>query len=173
MSETAASSSGQRLHILIALGALAVAGVLGWGALSIPSEAGYAGVGPNFLPWLVAAGLAVCGVVLLWQALRGGFLDMDEPSGAPQGDWQALAWVGAGVLTNAALIERVGFVLSCALCYLLAVRGLRLAEGKAGGGARRILVDAVTGMLIAAPVYWLFTKLLSVNLPGLTGTGWL
>ena len=33
--------------------------------------------------------------------------------------------------------------------------------------------DVVTGMLIAAPTYWLFTKLLAVNLPGLTGTGWL
>jgi putative tricarboxylic transport membrane protein len=28
-------------------------------------------------------------------------------------------------------------------------------------------------LLIAAPVYWLFSKLLSINLPGLTQTGWL
>jgi putative tricarboxylic transport membrane protein len=27
--------------------------------------------------------------------------------------------------------------------------------------------------LIAAPVYWLFTQLLAVNLPGLTASGWL
>jgi putative tricarboxylic transport membrane protein len=33
--------------------------------------------------------------------------------------------------------------------------------------------DAVIGMLISAPTFWLFTKFLAVNLPGLTGTGWL
>ena len=31
----------------------------------------------------------------------------------------------------------------------------------------------VTGVVIAAPTYWLFTKFLAVNLPGLTGTGWI
>lgn len=173
MSGAEARAPHQRLHVLIALGALAVAGVLAWGAVSIPSEAGYAGVGPNFLPWLVTVALALCGGVLLWHALQGGFRDLDPPSGAERGDWPALVWVSAGILLNAALIERVGFILSCALCYVLAVRGLRLAEGKPSGGLRQVLVDAVTGIVIAAPVYWLFTQLLAVNLPGLTGTGWL
>jgi putative tricarboxylic transport membrane protein len=29
------------------------------------------------------------------------------------------------------------------------------------------------GLAIAGPTYWLFTKLLGINLPGLTGTGWI
>ena len=29
------------------------------------------------------------------------------------------------------------------------------------------------GLAIAAPVYWMFTKLLAINLPGLTSTGWI
>jgi putative tricarboxylic transport membrane protein len=28
-------------------------------------------------------------------------------------------------------------------------------------------------MALSLPVFWLFTRLLKVNLPGLTGTGWL
>jgi putative tricarboxylic transport membrane protein len=56
---------------------------------------------------------------------------------------------------------------------MLAVRGLRQAEGKGHGGARGLVLDFVTGFLIAGPAYWLFTKLLNINLPGLTGTGWL
>jgi len=28
-------------------------------------------------------------------------------------------------------------------------------------------------LLIAAPVYWAFTKFLGINLPGLTQSGWL
>jgi putative tricarboxylic transport membrane protein len=98
---------------------------------------------------------------------------MPEPSGAAQGDWKALAWVSAGVVANAALIERIGFIVACAICYTLAVRGLRLAEGKGGGGLPRLAKDFLTGLAIAAPVFWLFTKVLAVNLPALTATGWL
>jgi putative tricarboxylic transport membrane protein len=147
--------------------------VLVYGAIGISSDAGYAGVGPNFLPWVIAAAMTVCGVWLLWEARTGGFRHMEPPSGAPRGDFVALAWVSAGILANAALITTIGFVLSCALCYTLAVRGLRASEGKPAGDVSRTVRDAVAGMLIAAPVFWLFTKLLAVNLPGVTGTGWL
>jgi putative tricarboxylic transport membrane protein len=144
-----------------------------WGATAIPADAGYAGVGPNFLPWVVAVALAACGVGLLVQALRGGFQHLESPSGAAHGDWWALAWVAGGVLANAALITSVGFIISCALCYALAVRGLRLSEGRGGGGLHRAMADLLTGVAIAAPVFWLFTKVLAVNLPALTATGWL
>lgn len=160
-------------QLLLGLGALGVAAVLAYGATSIPSNAGYAGVGPDFLPWVVSAAMALCGGWLVWEARTGGYRQMEEPSGAPRGDWVALAWVSAGILLNAALITTIGFVLSCALCFALAVRGLRVSEGQPGGGPRRTLTDAVTGMLIAAPVFWLFTRLLAVNLPGLTATGWI
>ena len=33
--------------------------------------------------------------------------------------------------------------------------------------------DSFIGLAVAAPVYWMFTKLLAINLPGLTNTGWL
>jgi putative tricarboxylic transport membrane protein len=59
------------------------------------------------------------------------------------------------------------------LCFMLAVRGLRQAEGKGHGGARGLATDFVTGFLIAGPAFWLFTQVLGINLPGLTGTGWL
>jgi len=160
-------------EVFIGVGVLALAAFLAWGATGISSDAGYAGVGPNFLPWVVSAALAACGVWLLWEARTGGCRDREPPSGAEKADWPAFMWVSAGVLANAALITTVGFILSCALCFVLAVRGLRVAEGKAGGGLHQVLKDAMVGLLISAPVYWLFTKILAVNLPGLTATGWL
>lgn len=166
------SSSSRPLQALVGLGTLAVAGVLAWGAAQIPSEAGYSGVGPAFLPWAVAAVLALCGVLLLLQVLRGGFRDIEPPSGADSGDWGSFAWLAVGLLLNAALIERIGFIASCALCYAFAVRGLRRAEGKRTP-LQRMGLDLLTGVVIAAPVYWLFTQLLAVNLPGLTSSGWL
>jgi putative tricarboxylic transport membrane protein len=158
---------------LIGAGTLLVGAVMAYGAASISSAAGYAGVGPNFLPWLVSIVLMVCGAFLIWEARSGGFRRLDEPSGAEHGDWTALGWVSAGVLANAALITTIGFVFSCALCFALAVRGLRSSEGRPAGGLRQSAIDAATGLAIATPVFWLFTKLLSINLPGVTGTGWL
>lgn len=157
---------------LVGAGVLVAAAVLAAGATLISSEAGYSGVGPNFLPWLVAAALAACGAWILWEARTGGFRNAEEPSGAEHGDWIGFVWVSAGLVANALLITRIGFVLSCTICFLLAVRGLRLCEGKPAGPAT-LARDAIVGLLIAAPVYWTFTKLLAINLPGLTATGWL
>jgi putative tricarboxylic transport membrane protein len=166
--------SSRTLHqSLVGVGALLVGGVLAYGALGISAEAGYAGVGPNFLPWVVAVVMLVCGGWLLFEARTGGYRDMEEPSGADGANSVSFAWVAAGVLANAALITTLGFILSCTLCFMLAVRGLRLSEGKPGGGLRQSLIDFVTGFLIAGPAFWLFTKLLAINLPGLTETGWL
>jgi putative tricarboxylic transport membrane protein len=165
---------GRSLHeAALAAGVLVVAALLAFGALSIPGQAGYGGVGPNFLPWVVAVALLVCGALLMWHALAGGFRAREAPSGAERGDWVALAWVSAGVLAAAALITRVGFVIACALCFVLAVRGLRGAEGRPPGGVAQTAIDAATGAAIALPVFWLFTKLLAINLPSLTGSTWL
>jgi putative tricarboxylic transport membrane protein len=147
---------------------------LAFGAIGISSEAGYGGVGPNFLPWLVSIALTVCGGWMIWEARTGGFRDMDAPSGAAQTYWVGFAWVSAGLLLNAALITIIGFIFSCTLCYLLAVQGLRRASGQAAVNSPRTwIIDIVTGLLISAPVFWMFTQFLAINLPGLTGTGWL
>jgi putative tricarboxylic transport membrane protein len=161
------------LQAAVGAGVLVIGLGLGFGAAGIPAEAGYAGVGPNFLPWLVSACLTVCGAWLVREALTGGFREMDAPEGAADGHWPGFVWVTAGLLANAALITTIGFILSCALCFVLAVQGFKSAAGRAQAGLRGWLVSAAIGVAIAAPVYWMFTQLLAINLPGLTATGWL
>lgn len=168
-----AASSTHRRQLLVGLGTLGLAAVMAVGAWFIPSTAGYQGVGPNFLPWVVSAVLALCGGLLCWQATHGGYRDVEAPSGAERGDWKALAWVSAGVLQIAALITTLGFVLSCAIGFMLAVRGLRGSEGKPAGDVQQTLVDALVGLAISAPVFWLFRKLLGLSLPALTQSGWI
>ena len=88
----------------------------------------------------------------------------------------ALLGVGAqgDVLLNAMLITTLGFILSCTLCYVLAVQGLRRAAHQPGANSPRVwATDVLTGALISAPVFWMFTQFLAINLPGLTSTGWL
>ena len=83
-------------QLAMGIAAVVVAALLAYGAAHIPSDAGYAGVGPDFLPWLVAGALGLCGVMLILEVRSGGYRNMEEPSGAPRGDWHALAWVSAG-----------------------------------------------------------------------------
>jgi putative tricarboxylic transport membrane protein len=159
---------------LVGAGVLLTGLALAFGAIGISSDAGYGGVGPNFLPWLVSVVLVLCGAWILWEARTGGFRELDAPSGAEHAYWPGFVWVSAGLLLNAALITTLGFILSCTLCYLLAVQGLRRASGQAGvNSSRTWLIDFVTGAVISAPVFWMFTQFLAINLPGLTSTGWI
>jgi putative tricarboxylic transport membrane protein len=165
--------SQKTLQTAVGAGVLLLGLALAGGAVAIPSAAGYGGVGPNFLPWLVSVSLILCGVLIVREALTGGFRAMDEPSGAPQPYWPALAWISAGLLANAALITTIGFILSCTLCYMLAVQGLKRAAGKEAAGPGALAADLFTGFAISAPVFWTFTQFLAINLPGLTSTGWI
>lgn len=159
---------------LVGAGVLLTGAALAWGAVGISSQAGYGGIGPNFLPWLSSVVLMPCGAWILWEVRTGGFREMEAPSGARHGYWAGFVWVSAGLLLNAALIETLGFVLSCTLCYLLAVQGLRRASGQASADKPATwLWDLVAGVLISAPVFWTFTQFLAINLPGLTRSGWI
>jgi putative tricarboxylic transport membrane protein len=158
---------------LVGVGVALVGLGLAGGAITIPGEAGYGGVGPNFLPWLVATVLFVCGVLIVRESLTGGFRELEEPSGAATAWWPGLVWVSAGLLLNAALITTIGFILSCTLCYVLAVQGLRRAAGQPASSPRILATDLVAGLVISAPVFWMFTQFLAINLPGLTASGWL
>jgi putative tricarboxylic transport membrane protein len=158
---------------LVGVGTLLTGAVFITGAVTIKSDAGYAGVGPNFLPWVVGIALLLCGAFLVFEARSGGFREMEVPSGAATGHWPGFVWVSVGILANAALITTIGFILSCALCFVLAVRGFKSAEQRLNLSPKAWAVDFAIGFAIAAPVYWMFTQLLAINLPGLTSTGWL
>lgn len=167
----------KRPQLLIGAGTIALAALLAAGASQIHGEAGYAGVGPAFLPWLVSAALATCGVLLMveaWRAPRGtpatGTSAGD--TGGAGTDHVAFLWVSAGLLLNAALINRIGFVLSCALLYAVAAHGFRRSMAQPAG-VRQWAFDLPVGLAISAPVYWMFTKGLGLVLPGLTKTGWI
>lgn len=162
-----------RTQALVGAGTTVVGLGLMAGATQISSEAGYTGVGPNFLPWVVAVALTACGVGLMVEAARGGFRDFDGPPGDERPHWPGFAWVSAGLLVNAAVITTVGFILSCALCFALAARGFKASQGLPAFDPPGLMRDLLLGAAIAAPVFWMFTQLLAINLPGLTATGWI
>jgi putative tricarboxylic transport membrane protein len=172
MKQHAPVHPSRHLQTLVGSGVVVLALGLAAGAVGISSDAGYAGVGPNFLPWLLSGALLLCGLFMVYEARRGGFKNMDEPVG-DKPYWPGFVWMSAGLLSNAALITHIGFIFSCTLCFVLAARGLRNAEGRDDPGFASWRTDIVTGLLISAPVYWMFTQFLAINLPGLTESGWL
>jgi putative tricarboxylic transport membrane protein len=158
----------KRGYASIGAGTVVLGLLMGAGATQIGGAAGYGGVGPAFLPWLVAGVLVLLGLALMRQART------QPESSSEEFDARrvAMAWVSAGLLANAALIEHIGFIASCAVLFALAARGFRI-----GADARPSWADAgrdlVLGVLISAPVFWLFTRVLGLNLPGLVKGGWI
>jgi putative tricarboxylic transport membrane protein len=161
------------LQTLVGVGVLLIGLGLAAGAFTIPSAAGYGGVGPNFLPWVVSLALLACSGFIIWESRSGGFRAMDDDGSGPAPYWSGFVWMSAGLLANAALLTTIGFIFSCTLCFVLAVQGLKGAEGHTDFRPQTLLKDVLIGMAISAPVFWMFTQFLAINLPGITSTGWL
>ncbi len=164
------SSPANRGHLWIGIGTALLGLLLAIGASQIGGSAGYGGAGPAFLPWVVSLVLIGLGLFQAVVALRSTAPLVEAPGFDPR--WKAVAWVSAGVLLNAFLIERIGFIPSCALLFALAARGFRL-----GADERPLLISAASdfliGLAISAPVFWVFTKVLGLTLPALVKGGWI
>jgi putative tricarboxylic transport membrane protein len=155
----------ERRQLAVGVGLLVVAGLYAAGATRIPAGTGYAGIGPAFVPGVVSALLALCGALLVREALTGGFRDFEPEPSPPEGvRWGRFAIASAGMLVNAALITIIGFTLSCAVLYAVVAFAC---------GSRHIARNLVLGVLVAYPVYLLFNKVLGLNLPALLPGGWL
>jgi putative tricarboxylic transport membrane protein len=76
---------------LIALGLLLFAGVALLQIWAIPASPIYASVGPTAFPYAVVAGLAILAMLMLVEAVRGGWQPEEER--AVRLDWRALGHV--------------------------------------------------------------------------------
>ncbi|MGL4231458.1 MAG: tripartite tricarboxylate transporter TctB family protein [Casimicrobium sp.] len=128
------------------------------GAMQLPSEGGYAGIGSSFVPWVVSILLFVLAALLIYQALSGGFRNFTDEVANIAADYRGALWVSAGVLAMAALITRIGFVPAATILFICVARGF---------GSRVVWRDALIGAALVFPVFWLFTLVLDVNLPRL------
>jgi putative tricarboxylic transport membrane protein len=128
-----------------------------WGAFYLPTEGGYAQIGPGVVPRIVGGVTLLLGVLLVREAWATGFRGVDEEAEArlPM-DWPAFAWVTAGIIGYGVLIEYAGFILASTLLFVLVARGF---------GSRRWLLNAVTGAVLAVAVFAIFNYGLGLTLP--------
>ena len=142
----------------VAIGAtlVAIAGFVLWQAASIPADGGYSVVGPRFTPLVIGAGLAIIGALLLLQAFAGGWKGMEAQSSTPRMHAPAFAWIAGGLVLHMIVIGVVGFTLASTLLFTMVARGF---------GSRRIVRDAVIGLVLATIVFLFFTRVLNLSLP--------
>ena len=160
----AAAPGRSRAELVLSLGVLA----LGLGAtavaFSLPEGGGYARIGPNFVPKVVAGGLILLGIWLLAEHFTGGWREAVPDDPAARGEhafvWPAFAWVGVGLLLQMALIHSAGFVLAAMVRFACVARGL---------GSTRVARDLAVGLVLGLAVFLFFVRFLNVNLPA----GWL
>ena len=152
-------------EIALSAGVLALGAATAVGTLLLPSEGGYARIGPNFVPAVVAAGLVLLGAWLLWEALTGaGWRRMPPEDAEARGEHAfragAFGWVSAGLFAQMLLIHTAGFVLAGAALFVCVARGF---------GSVRLARDAGIGLAITLAIYLFFAEVLTVSLPA----GWL
>jgi putative tricarboxylic transport membrane protein len=151
-------------EVLLSLAVLALGVGVAAGTAQLPSRGGYAGIGPNFVPGVVAAALIAIGAWLAWEALSGGWRGAPPDDARERGEHAfhpgAFAWVSAGLFAHMALIGHAGFVLAGTALFACVARGF---------GSRRVARDMAAGLVLSLAVYLFFVKLLNVGLPA----GWL
>ena len=134
------------------------------GTASLSGAGGYARIGPNVAPAVIAGGLILLGLWLLYEAVFGGWRNTvpDSPEARGEHDFSASAfiWVSIGLIAQMLLIHRAGFVLAQATLFTCIARGF---------GSRRYPRDFAIGLALGTAVFLFFVKFLNVNLP----PGWL
>lgn len=149
------------MHAGLVAGAavLGLAGVFAAGAWQIDGAGGYSGLSPRFLPSLVAAGLGVCGVLLLIEAIaarKAGPVPDLSTTPSPGGTRRDLAWVVCGLIVHLVSISSVGFILASTLLWVCVARGY---------GSTRPGRDALIALAVSGFVWVMFTQAVGLGLP--------
>jgi putative tricarboxylic transport membrane protein len=153
------SMSGGRLavaELLLGLGVAALGVFIAIESAALPVSPAYAKVGSQAIPYIVAAGLIVLGLLFAAMTLRPR-ASVPEGAAPPEpADGKALAALSVGLIAQMLLLVPAGFVIASAILFFCVAFGF---------GSRRYLRDGVIAILLAVVVYIGFTRGLDLQLP--------
>ncbi|RMX08001.1 tripartite tricarboxylate transporter TctB family protein [Corticibacter populi] len=132
----------------LGIAALALAVVMFWQGWGLEAPFSYEPLGPRAFPLLIAAVMAVCGIVLV---VKGG--GQSEPN--PPGASLRIGAMFLVIVGYALIYQPAGFIIATALMTMLVGRLF-------GGGW---LKPAVCGVLGSVLFFFLFDRVLDVVLP--------
>jgi putative tricarboxylic transport membrane protein len=137
--------------VLVGLGLLIVAAVIGWDAMNMRVPPVHAKVGPRVFPYLVSSGLAIAGLLTALSAKRGGFPDAEGDT-----DWRAFLVISAGLVLQLNMLKPLGFIPAGIVLFMSVAIGF---------GSRAYMRDLFVAIVVVALTYIGFTRLLGLQLP--------
>ena len=143
-------------EIAVAGGILALGVFLAAQTWLLPDAPGYAKVGPRVFPGVVSAGVIICGLMLLREAWRVGFVGVLAGEGRAPFAWRPFLWLSAGVIFHMAMIGTLGFIAASTVLFAACARAF---------GSRAIGRNLGIGLLLATAIFFLFTEGLGLSLP--------
>ncbi len=156
MSETGqkSTSAKSKAGYAVGLGLLVLAAIIWFDTARMQVPPNYSDYGPQIFPYLSIAALIAVALYLLWQTWAAR-PDAVKPE-SDESDWIGVIAISVGLLSQAVLIERLGFVISAAIMFFLVAWGFR---------SRKWLRDAIVAIILSLATYLVFTRLLDLQLP--------
>lgn len=111
------------------------------------------------MPYVVAALLLVCAVLLARDVLRGGHGEAESGEDIDLGhpvDWRTIGLLLVAFVANILLIDRAGFVVSGAVLFFGSLYAF---------GSRHYVRDAVVSVVLAVASFYAFYVGLGIKLP--------
>ncbi len=117
-----------------------------------PPSAAVAVVGPGMFPTLIAIGMGIVGLQLLWEGYLHRFAEED----IPDLDWRAVGIVAAALASQIFLLEPLGWIICGTVVFTVAAMAF---------GSRRHVLNVVFGLLLTSVTYLVFDYGLDLDLP--------
>jgi len=151
--DEAGKASGKRdiAGLLIAVGLFGLAAVIVNDASGYVIRRTYAKFGPEIVPYLIAGGLAVLGVLTVIMALRGAFEVRDRLN------LGGVLWLVGGIVTEIVMLYGgTGFIPGSAVLFACAARAF---------GQTTLVLNLAVGAALSTVLFLLFRYGLGLSLP--------
>lgn len=148
-------------EMLVAIGVIAIGIIILVETQQIRVVRAMAQVSPRAIPQIVGTGLVLAGLWYAWDiwrhphVLTAGEDDEDVDIEAPT-NWMVLFWISVGLLVSAILMRPAGFIIASAILFTVASTAM---------GSRKIVLNAVIGLVLGSVVFFVFDGWLGVRLP--------
>ncbi|CAN7705701.1 MULTISPECIES: tripartite tricarboxylate transporter TctB family protein [Ensifer] len=137
---------------ILGLASLSLGLFIGFETWSTPPIAAQTVIGPGLFPALIATGLILVGLQLLYEA----FLHRLQAEEFPELDWKAVILVAAAFASQLVLLERLGWIVSGTFLFVVSAMAF---------GSRTHLRNLMIGLLLTALTYLVFDYGLDLDLP--------
>lgn len=158
-----AHKSGQRIswgELLLSLALLLLGLIVLLDGIGQPEAKSASGIGSGFFPIIVGSVLIVVSILLVIEVVRGKRGEPEDEDGdvdtSKLAAWQLLLTAGA-VVWFILTLELLGYIVTSAVTFWAVAFAM---------GSRRHARSAMIALILSTAIYFLFSQVLRISLPG-------